>query len=82
MRAQAVDPLRRREEFAVSLRRIKRKAIIDQKRKRIPNCMVARSETVAMTNLGLDQSMASSESNSRKNSDCGLEEVKSLELTN
>ena len=36
MQADQSDPMRKREEFAVSLRKQKRKLIIESKRKRLP----------------------------------------------
>ena len=40
MQTEIVDPMRKREEFAVSLRNQKRKAIIETKRKRLPISMM------------------------------------------
>lgn len=62
MRIDEVDPMRRREEYAVSLRKQKKKLIIERKRKRLPSSILqGQSKSAANTNMGsalsYDQSM-------------------------
>ena len=84
MRADVVDPLRKREEFAVSLRIKKRKSILESKRKRLPTSL--RVKTVAMSELSLDQQMASSDegqssSQTKREADLDLIRETSKEIT-
>ena len=63
MRTEVVDPLRKRENFAVSLRVKKRKTILESKRKRLPTSLRAKitNDADAVNELILDQQMASSD---------------------
>lgn len=63
MRVVETDNLRKREQFAVSLRNQKRKKIIQAKRKRLPTCFVAGAYSTSASHFEVtsDHSMGSSE---------------------
>jgi len=58
MRTEVVDPLRKRENFAVSLRLKKRKTILESKRKRLPTSLRVKTtkDFEAVPELILDKS--------------------------